>query len=468
MSAQILIADDDAVSCQLFAKILEREGYWVEWCESGNEALERLRETPCDLLLIDVQMPGMTGLEVTRISRTEQPELSVVVMTGFGSIETAIEAIQEGAFDYLSKPMDLEALKQTVSKALAQRALLTRQHPSGEQQTDQKDDMRLGTVIGKSPAMVEVYKDIARVAPTKSTVLILGESGTGKEMIARALHQHSPWATRPFVAVDCGALTESLLETELFGHVRGAFTGATADKKGIFEEAQGGTCFLDEIGDISPPLQAKLLRVLQEHEVRRVGGTGWIRVDIRVIAATNKDLADLVNKGLFRNDLYYRLKVIALTLPPLRDRLEEIPVLAEVFLQRYSQANGKAVSAMSDEALDLLQAYAWPGNIRELEHTIEQAVALARQAVLVPEDLPIEVREGVSANVSAESPAEEAAFFAASPTLEEVNKRYIEHILSQTQGNVSRAAKLLDIDRRSLYRMLERYQIAPFAKDASD
>jgi len=229
-----------------------------------------------------------------------------------------------------------------------------------------------------------------------------------------------------------GALTESLLETELFGHVRGAFTGATTDKKGVFEEAQGGTCFLDEIGDISPPLQAKLLRVLQEHEVRRVGGKEWIRVDIRVIAATNKDLADLVNKGLFRNDLYYRLKVIELTLPPLRDRLEDIPVLADVFLRRYSQANGKAVSAMSDEALDLLQAYAWPGNIRELEHTIEQAVTLARQAVLVPEDLPIEVREGVSANVSGESPAEEAAFFAASPTLEEVNKRYVEHVLSQT------------------------------------
>jgi DNA-binding NtrC family response regulator len=461
MSARILVTDDDAVSCRLLAKVLAGEGYQVEWVQSGEEALTRLRDNAHDLLVVDVHMPGMSGLDVTREVRTAYPALPVVVMTAFGSIETAIEAIREGAFDYISKPMNLEELKHTVSRALAQRALRDRSEEAGEDGETHEDT---GAIIGRSPAMVEVYKTVARVAPTKSTVLILGESGTGKELIARALHQHSPRARRPFVAVDCGVLTETLLESELFGHVRGAFTGAVVDKKGVFEEAQGGTCFLDEIGDISPNMQAKLLRVLQEHEIRRVGGKEWLKVDVRVVAATNQNLTELVGNRAFRRDLYYRLQVITILLPPLRERAEDIPALAHRFLRRYRREHGKEVTAIADEAMALLHTYPWPGNIRELENTIERAVALARQPILMPEDLPTNVQEGVAPEWSHDPSPEEQSFFAGSPTLDEVDKRYVQYVLSRTQGNVSQAAKILDIDRRSLYRMLDRFKIAPFHK----
>lgn len=461
MSIRILITDDDAVSCRLLAKVLEGEGYQVEWVQSGEEALTCLRDNAHDLLVVDVQMPGMSGLDVTREVRTEYPALPVVVMTAFGSMETAFEAIREGAFDYISKPMNLEELKHTVSRALAQRALRDRPEETGEAKESREEP---GAIIGRSSAMVEIYKTVARVAPTKSTVLILGESGTGKELIARALHQHSPRARYPFVAVDCGVLTETLLESELFGHVRGAFTGAVTEKKGVFEEAQAGTCFLDEIGDITPNMQAKLLRVLQEHEIRRVGGKEWIKVDARVVAATNQNLTELVGKRAFRRDLYYRLNVITILLPPLRERAEDIPALAHCFLRRYSREHGKDVTAIADEAMALLHSYSWPGNIRELENTIERAVALARQSTLTPEELPANVREGVAPEWSHDLSQEEHSFFADSPTLDEVDKRYVQYVLSRTQGNVSHAAKILDIDRRSLYRMLERFKIAPFHK----
>lgn len=464
MSARILITDDDATSCQLFAQVLKAEGYTVDWVQSGEDALTQLKKGEYDVLLIDVRLPGMSGLEVTRTVRTFDQSLPVIVMTGFGSMETAVEAIREGAFDYISKPMNLEELKATVTRAVTQRVQKsqTRQKPGGPEPEP------IGTIIGRSGAMVEVYKTVARVAPTKSTVLILGESGTGKELIARALHHHSPRAQLPFVAVDCGVLTETLLESELFGHVRGAFTGAVADKKGVFEEAQGGTCFLDEIGDIGPNLQAKLLRVLQEHEIRRVGGKEWLPVDVRVVAATNRNLQELVNKRAFRHDLYYRLNVLPLHLPPLRERVEDIPALAQHFLRRYSYENRKEVSAISDEAMALLVAYHWPGNIRELENAIERAVALAPQAILMPDDLPLEIRESRTAAAAEDHLSEEASFFAHNPTLEDVEKRYVQRVLSQTQGNIARAAKILDIDRRSLYRMLERFKVAPFTKESQE
>lgn len=464
MNAHILITDDDVVSCRLFAKVLTGEGYETEWVQTGEETLARLARNEPNLLLIDVRLPGMTGLEVTRTVRTAYPALPVIVMTGFGSMETAVEAIQEGAFDYISKPMNLEELKHTVARALAQRETRDRMAQDiGESIVREQS----GAIIGKSPAMVEVYKTVARVAPTKSTVLILGESGTGKELIARALHQHSQRARQSFIAVDCGVLTETLLESELFGHVRGAFTGAIADKKGVFEEAHGGTCFLDEIGDISLNMQAKLLRVLQEHEIRRVGGKDWQTVDVRVVAATNRNLTELVKKRAFRHDLYYRLHVITVVLPPLRDRTEDIPALARHFVRRYSQENDKAITAIADDALALLQRYAWPGNIRELENVIERAVTLARQPTITSEDLPEEVREGRPVDLSSDLSREEESFFAQLPTLDAVEKRYIQYVISRTQGNISQAAKVLDIDRRSLYRMLERLQIAPFHKESS-
>jgi two-component system, NtrC family, response regulator AtoC len=455
MSSRILIVDDDEVSCQLFAETLEQEGYHVDQVHSGDEALALLRDNLHDLLVIDVRMPGLTGLEVTRTVHAKQASLPIIVMTAFGSMETAIEAIHEGAFDFISKPMNLEEIKKTVSRALAQRAL---------QDNAQKSSVEIrsepsGAIIGMSPAVMEVYKTIARVAPTKSVVLILGESGTGKERIARAIHQHSPRANHPFVAVDCGALTETLLESEIFGHVRGSFTGAVADKKGVFEEAEGGTCFLDEIGDISPNMQAKLLRVLQEHEVRRVGGKDWVKVDARVIAATNQNLDALVAKGTFRQDLYYRLNVVAIHLPPLRDRVEDIPLLAGYFLKCYSQENGKSVTAISDAAMKLLCDYSWPGNIRELENAIEQAVVLSNQPVLAPDDFPPAVRSNATSKLTPNLPPDGQFLFSDTPTLEEIKKRYVLHVLNRNQGNVSRTARVLNVDRRSLYRMLARYKV---------
>ena len=464
MNAQILIADDDEVSCQLFAETLEDEGYRVRKANSGDRALSCLAEDHFDLLITDVRMPGSSGLEVTRLVHSRYPSLPVIVITAFGSIETAVEAIQEGAFDFISKPMNLAELKNTVSKALAQR-VLERRSDQGAVESAEIQYRPLSRIIGKTPAMLDVYKTVARVASTKSTVLILGESGTGKEMIARAIHEHSPRADRPFVAVDCGALTESLLESELFGHMRGSFTGAIADKKGVFEEAQGGTCFLDEIGSISPALQASLLRVLQEHEVHRVGGRDWIPVDVRMVAATNCNLAEAVRHGEFRQDLYYRLNVVAIHLPPLRERRDDIALLAQHFLKHYCEENNKTIAAISDTAMDLLRSYAWPGNIRELENAIEQAVALSYQPVLTPEDLPRDIREQGASRFCVKGEADGQFLFPDAPSLEEVKRRYVLHVLKQTQGNVSATARLLNVDRRSLYRMLARYKIEPFLKD---
>jgi DNA-binding NtrC family response regulator len=463
MTARILIADDDEVSCQLFAETLESDGFQVDQVTSGDEAIARLRAANHDLVIIDVRMPGISGLEVTRIVHEKYPALPIIVMTAFGSIETAVEAIHEGAFDFISKPMNLAELKKTVSRALSQRSL--QRHSAKNANGEDENPTELGKIIGKSPAMLEVYKTVARVAPTKSTVLILGESGTGKELIARAIHDHSPRANRPFVAVDCGALTETILESELFGHMRGSFTGAFADKKGVFEDAQGGTCFLDEIGGISQNMQARLLRVLQEHEIRRVGGKDWLPVDVRVVAATNQNLAEAVAKGDLRQDLYYRLDVIAIHLPPLRERADDIPLLAQHFLRYYGQESGKPVPAFSDEAMELLCSYPWPGNIRELENAIEQAVALSYQPVLTPEDLPRDVREHREARIASLAPENTQFIFPDTPSLEEVKKRYVLHVLQLTGGNVSATARILNVDRRSLYRMLARYKIEPYLKD---
>jgi transcriptional regulator with PAS, ATPase and Fis domain len=300
---------------------------------------------------------------------------------------------------------------------------------------------------------------VARVAPTKSTALILGESGTGKELVARAIHEHSPRAQHRFMAIDCGALPESLLESELFGHVRGAFTGAVADKKGLFEEADGTTCFLDEIGDISPNLQAKLLRVLQEGEVRRIGSQRWTKVDTRIVAATNKDLAALVKTGAFREDLYYRLNVVTITLPPLRQRVEDIPTLARHFLRRTAQANGTRMTGIADNAMQLLCAYEWPGNIRELENTMERAATLSSERLLTVDDLSPAILDAKNTQIANRVAAGVSGVFADAPPLEEVKRRYIRHVIVSTHGNLSRAAAILDVDRRSLYRMIERLQI---------
>jgi DNA-binding NtrC family response regulator len=443
--SRILVVDDDAVTCRLLAEVLARDGATVVSETDARRALGRILEETIDLAILDVQMPEVDGLSLLRRLRERAPALPVVIMTAFGSIGTAVDAIASGAVDYVSKPMNLEELRATVRRALGRRAETQAALPAADEE--------LGGVVGRSPAMVEVYKTIARVAPARSTVLVLGESGTGKELVAQAIHRHSPRRAAPFVAVDCGALTETLLESELFGHVRGAFTGAVGDKPGLFAEADGGTIFLDEVGDVSPALQAKLLRVLQEQQVRPVGGTEWRRVDVRVIAATNRDLREAVTAGRFREDLYYRLKVVTLELPPLRERREDIPLLVDHLVRRAAVECRKDVTGVTEAVLALLTAYSWPGNVRELAHVLERGVALAQHDVLTADDLPSELRRPAARPVP--DTADDR------PTLGELKRRYIRRVLDESGGNMTRAASILGIDRRSLYRMLQRYGMAP-------
>ncbi|HEY1268536.1 MAG TPA: sigma-54 dependent transcriptional regulator [Candidatus Binatia bacterium] len=449
------------MTCRLFAEVLENEGYLVDSTHTCEEALERIAQSEYQAIVLDVRMPGMTGLEAARVAHERDARLPIIIMTAFGDIDTAVQAIHDGAFDFISKPMNLDELKSTVARALRQ-PKIARDGGNGD---GGKMLPHPGTLIGTSPAIVDVYKTIAHAAPTASTVLITGESGTGKELIARAIHQHSSKAGGPFVAVDCGALTETLLASELFGHVRGAFTGAVSDKKGVFEEASGGTCFLDEIGDIGPAMQSKLLRVLQEHQVRRVGGQKWTKIDARVIAATNKNLEDLMRQRRYREDLFYRLNVVSIHVPPLRERRQDIPALARYFLDCYGQSNGKAAASISEEAMALLESHDWPGNVRELENTIEQALVLSNRPALTVEDLPAAIRDPQAAK-SSQSVERQSFNFPDTPPLEEMKKRYVLHVLDTAGGNISRAAKLLDIDRRSLYRMLARYNVGPYSRSA--
>jgi DNA-binding NtrC family response regulator len=442
----ILVIDDDPTTCRLLQEVLSREGYAVETAEKGREALEKAATVLFDVVLADVRLPDLDGVEVLRALRQLSPDTVVIMMTAFGCIETAIESIQEGAYDYLSKPFKLEDVKLTVKRALEHKRLL---QENLRLRQALKAQHRLAHIVGRSAPMLEVYKIVARVAFSASTVLIQGESGTGKELIARAIHYNSPRADHPLVVVDCGALAESLLESELFGHVRGAFTGAMANKRGLLEEADGGTCFLDEVGHIGPTLQAKLLRFLQEREIRRVGGNDGIKLDVRVIAATNRDLEAMVKEGRFREDLFYRLSVVAITLPPLRQRKEDIPLLAEHFLHKYALQNRKEISHIAPEALALLQAYPWPGNVRELEHVIEQAVVLTRNPVLLPEDLPHRL------TATSAAPHPEGFTW----TLRAGITRHIQEVLRQARGNKKLAAQLLGINRRTLYRLAARYQI---------
>jgi DNA-binding NtrC family response regulator len=367
------------------------------------------------------------------------------MMTAFGSIETAIRAIKEGAYDYVSKPFKLDEIKLTLQRALEQRRLVEENiHYRQELITKYK----LENIVGRSPQMLQVYKTIARVAESRSTVLVTGESGTGKELIARAIHFNSPRAARPFVAVDCSSLAETLLESELFGHVRGAFTGAVAAKKGLFEEADRGTCFVDEIGDISLAMQAKLLRVLQEHEIKRVGGTETIKIDVRIVAATNQNLEALVTEKKFREDLFYRLNVVSIHLPSLRERPEDVPLLADHFLRKYASQNNKPVSRISPEAMDLLVRHRWPGNVRELENVIERAAILSGTNLILPEDLPRRLQMEPAQMSLSSLPSR--------MPLSELEKLYIQKVLEETGGNKKKAADILGIDRRTLYRMATR------------
>ncbi len=444
MTARILVVDDDQSSRELLTRILGQGGHQVTALADGREAIEALGAgDPPDLVVSDIRMAEADGLQVMDAYRQKAPDTPVILVTAFGTIDGALEAIRRGAADYLSKPYDVDAIKLVVARALKQRALALENRTL---RRDLRDKYRLENAVGRSESMLQVFKTAARVASTDATVLIQGESGTGKELVARAIHQSSPRAAGPFVAVDCGAIAEGVLESELFGHARGAFTGAQTMRRGLFEEASGGTLFLDEIGDVGPNLQARLLRALQEGTIRRVGTNEPIAVDVRAVAATNRDLEQAVKEGTFRADLYYRLNVVALRIPPLRERREDVPLLAEHFAHKHGRGEGVAISPA---ARDLLVAYDWPGNVRELENVIARALALNPSGVILPDDLPEAIRSrqpGEPVPASLTGPER--------PTLEELERRYARQVLRETGGNKSRAADILGIDRKTLYRIL--------------
>ncbi|MDO9350208.1 MAG: sigma-54 dependent transcriptional regulator [Deltaproteobacteria bacterium] len=444
-TTRLLIVDDDPVALDLLREVLSKEGYEVVSALSAEEAISRGIENFFDVIITDVRMGEKDGMDVLRSFKKTSPETAVIMITAFGSIDTAIEAIREGAFDYISKPFKLEEIKITVRRALEQRRLL-RENQYYRQELLEKYQFK--NVIGRTPQMFQVYKTIARVADTKSTILLYGERGTGKELIARSIHYNSRRSDRPFVTVDCASLVETLMESELFGHVRGAFTGALQAKRGLFEEAAGGTLFLDEVGNLSLSTQAKLLRFLQEYEIKRVGGTENIKVDVRVIAATNQFLEPLVKSGNFREDLFDRLNVVPISLPPLREKKEDNPLLIIHFLQKSSEENRKQISYISPEALDILTQYSWPGNVRELRHTIERAVVLSTQPIILPEDLPKKMLEEVK--------GKEIQFPEELLPLREVERRYVLKVLRETKGNKKKASEILGIDRTTLYRILEK------------
>jgi DNA-binding NtrC family response regulator len=397
-------------------------------------------------------MGAVDGLTVLREFKRMSQDTAIVVLTAFGSLEGAIEAIKQGAYDYLAKPFKKEEIKLVVQRSLDHCRLL-RENTKFREELKSKDEW--SPLVGSSPAMLEVYKLVARVSESKSTVLLQGESGTGKELIARAIHGNSPRRDKPFVPVNCGALPDTLLESEMFGYEKGAFTGAVGTKTGLFESASGGTLFLDEVGELGQALQVKLLRVMQDHEVRRVGGTHSIKVDVRIIAATNRDLEQFVKEGKFRDDLFYRLNVVRITLPSLTERQEDIPMLAHYFLQKCATGTTTPVRGFHPDTMELLNRYRWPGNVRELENAIERAVSLSHGPLLTPDDLPAAIRQApIDADAKPESPdATESVCL----TLEEVEKRHLVRVLKETKGNKVKASKILGIDRRTLYRMAERF-----------
>lgn len=443
--ARVLIVDDEAETRSLLCEIMEKEGYEVQATHDGQTALDFATRQPPDVVLSDIQMPGMTGIELLAAMFDRLPQTQVILLTAYGSLNTAVEGIKAGAFDYISKPFVLDEIRTVVRRAFDHKKMLEESRALCEHVAPSNP---LSNIQGRSPALVPVYKLIARVAPTDSTVLIQGESGTGKELIARAIHANSLRKDSPFIVVDCVTLADNLLESELFGYERGAFTGAISRKIGLMESAHHGTCFLDEIGDISPVLQSKLLRVLQEHEFRRVGGVNSTKIDVRILAATNKNLKKLLEEGKFREDLYYRLNVVTFTLPPLRDRLQDIPVLVNFFLEKYGKAGLKKVTNVSPQTMALLMQYDWPGNVRELEHTIERAMVLTGQSTIMPQDLP----EALGMYDATKPPAQNGW-----KTLEQLEREHILRVLEAYQGDEARAAEVLGVHRKTIQRKLKEY-----------
>ena len=439
---KILIVDDEQIMRESLAGWLERDGNLVATAASGEEALKKLSKSRFDILLVDIKMEGMSGLDVLRKVKESDPDVAIVMITAYGSIATAIEAMKNGAVDYLLKPFDPNVLGVLIDKITEHQAQAREILYHREQY---KDRARFESMIGQSKSMQKIFDLIQDIAPTGSTVLISGETGTGKGLAAKAIHTNSPRCNGPFVAVNCGAIPRHLMESELFGHQKGAFTDAKETRKGRLELAHGGTLFLDEIGEISMRMQIDLLQVLEDRIFYRVGGTQPIEAHFRVIAATNQNLEDALKGGSFREDLYYRLNVISFKMPPLRERKEDIPLLAEQFVRRFSQETNRPIDKISREAMDEMMLYEWPGNVRELENAIERAVVVGKGRIIQPEDLPIFRPEHLT------SPQ--------SNTLKELEKNHIIQILNENQWNIARSSKVLGIDRSTLYSKIKRYQI---------
>ena len=449
----ILLFEDDETLADLLARVLRSDGYKVDLFESAGELPSMARLAHYDLVLSDIHLAeGSSGHDVLRKVRAATSSLPVILMTAFADVEGAMSAVTEGAYEYIPKPIDPMLLKRMVAEAVARKRLAASPNPEPEG-PPQRDDAK---IVGATGSMINVYKTVAQVAPTTSTVLIVGESGTGKELVARSIHAKSPRAARPFVAVNCAALPESILESELFGHEKGSFTGAVGMKRGLFEEANGGTLLLDEIGEISPKTQVQLLRVLQEGEIRRVGASDTVKVDVRVVAATNRDLKAEVAAGRFREDLFFRLQVVTVRVPALRERKGDIALLVKHFLARHAAKQGRPIPRVAPEVLEALAAYDFPGNVRELAHAMERAVLLAREGVVTAADLPPEVGSAWQTRAP-EAPGELTADW---PTLAVLERRYIDRVLARTGGNKTRAADVLGIDRRTLNRMFARERAA--------
>jgi DNA-binding NtrC family response regulator len=441
-SSKILIVDDELIMRESLAGWLERDGYAVQTAPSGEDALEKLKETRFDILLVDIKMEGISGLDVLRHVKENDPDVAVVMITAYGSIPTAIEAMKRGAYDYMLKPFDPNELGVLIEK------IIRHQEQTREMQflrEEVKERTRFESMIGQSKPMQEVFDLICDVAPMDSTVLITGQTGTGKGLAAKAIHTNSPRCNGPFVTVNCGAIPEHLMETELFGHQKGAFTDAKETKKGRLELAHGGTLFLDEVGEISMRMQIDLLRVLEDRVFYRVGGTQPMEADFRVIAATNRNLEKAIKDGIFREDLFYRLNVFSIIMPSLSRRKEDIPLLAEHFLQRFVQETNKTIDKISREAMDELMLYDWPGNVRELENAIERAVVVGKGRQMLAEDLPILCYGPYRAPQN--------------NSLKEVEKNHIRQILTDNTWNIARSAKILEIDRSTLYSKIKKYEI---------
>jgi DNA-binding NtrC family response regulator len=453
----VLVIDDDRSNRDMLGEALCRAGFRVELAATGEEAIEKGGAREYDAVLSDIKMAPVSGMEVLDSFRKTAPETPVVLLTAFGSVDTAIEAMRRGAFDYITKPVNLEELALVMTRAV-EHCRLVRENRHLQHAFSERP--RAASLIGQSRKMVEVFKVIGKVAPSRTAVLIQGESGTGKELIARAIHDNSPRASRPFVAVNCSAIPETLIESELFGHVKGAFTGAQTFRRGLLEEADAGTCFFDEVGDLPLSGQAKLLRALQDGHIRRVGSNEPRALDFRVIAATHRDLYNLTKTGRFREDLLYRLNTVTIVLPPLRERPEDIMLLAEFFLARYGAE--KNITTLSQSARKTLLGYAWPGNVRELEHVVERAVALATHSVLSVDDLPSTIRE----------PEGEKQAPVRQGTLGALQREHVLAVFESTNRNKEQTARLLGISRRTVYRLLDRYGIgtnsSPLSCDGSD